>query len=269
MYRKLLTINAILLVLFLLLPFHLLAIESYQTFLKPNRETEVIPAKRDLLMKLHVTEGDQVTKGQLLAEMDSRVLQARLGAAKLAAASEGEIISAKHLVTLRESKLASLEKLEKRGNAKPQELSAARTAVAMAKAQLQVAMEQRRLKSEEKKIIQAQLEETKLYSPFSGVVVQLHRHEGDLVGGSNEPLITLVQLDPLLADFHMPLYQAKKLKEGMKVPLQTDGQEVEATVSFISPVVNAQSNTIMVRMTLPNPKGELVGGNRIVYQQIQ
>lgn len=270
MYRMMSQLLPLLLLTSFLLPLHVQATESFQTFLKPNRENGVVPAKGDILLRLHVTEGDSVTKGQLLAEMDSRVLQARLGAAKQAASSEGEVLSARHLVTLRKSKLTSLEKLEKRGNAKPQEVSAARTSLAMAKAQLQVAMEQKNLRGKEKKVIQAQIEETKLYSPFAGVVVQIHRHEGELVGaGSEEPVVTLVQLDPLLADFHIPLEQAEKLKKGSKVQLQTNGQDAEAIVSFISPVVNAQSNTIMVRMTLPNPQGKLVGGNRVVYQLAQ
>lgn len=270
MYRIMLQLLPLFLLTFFLLPLHVQATEDFQTFLKPNRENGVVPAKRDILLRLLVTEGDNVTKGQLLAEMDSRVLQARLGAAKQAASSEGEVLSARHLVTLRKSKLTSLEKLETRGNAKPQEVSAARTSLAMAKAQLQVAMEQKNLRVEEKKVIQAQIEETKLYSPFAGVVVQVHRHEGELVGGgSEEPVVTLVQLDPLLADFHIPLTEAEKLKKGSKVQLQTNGQDTEAIVSFISPVVNAQSNTIMVRMTLPNPDRKLVGGNRVVYKQVQ
>ena len=253
-----------------MLPLHAKAAETFQTFLKPNRENAVVPARPDILLQLHVTEGDHVTKGQLLAEMDSRVLQAKLGAAQQAADSEGEILSARHLVTLRESKLTSLEKLEKRGNAEPQEVIAAVTSLAMAKAQLQIARDQKALRVEEKKVIEAQIEETKLYSPFAGVVVQVHRHEGELVGGGSEdPVVTLVQLDPLLADFHIPLLQAEKLKKGSQVQLQTGGHEAEAVVSFVSPVVNAQSNTIMVRMTLANPKGELVGGNRIVYTQTQ
>lgn len=244
--------------------------ESYQTFLKPYRIAGVASAQRDLLSRLYVEEGEHVTKGQLLVDMDHRQLKARLDLSTKSASFVGPIDSARALVKMRKIKITALKKLEKRGNAKPQELIAAQTNLEMSQAQLRTTREDKSLRELELKVILAQIEEKKLYSPFDGIVTQVHRYEGELVGGTtSEPILTLVQLDPLLADFHLPPESAKKLKSGMSVQLQSEDNTIKGEVTFISPVINAQSNTMMVRMTLPNPDGRLLGGMRVNYTTSQ
>jgi len=238
----------------------------FETFLEPNKVVDMGASYRDRLTVLHVKEGERVKTGQLLAEFDSRVLRARLALAKTVAGFHGGIDSAEALVTLRKTKLATLKKIELSGNARPQELDMVRTNLAMAEAQLLAAYNMQILKKAELTVILAQLEEKKLRSPLDGVVLKIYKQEAELVGGSGqEPILILVQLDPLLAVFHFTTATMPSIKVGESVKLSVMETEVEAEVVFISPVIEPQSGTVAVRFRLPNPDGTLVSGSRIIF----
>ncbi len=81
-----------------------------------------------------------------------------------------------------------------------------------------------------------------------------------------EPVITLVQLDPLLAVFHLPVQEAQAVKKGDKAVLFMNGKEIPATVDFVSPVIEAQSGTVRVRFQIANPDGLLISGSRVSYE---
>ena len=254
-------------VLLLLLPQQAAADEIFETFLEPNRVVDLMSSQRERLVELRVADGDTVAKDQLLAVFDTRVLQARLDLLKTATTFKGSIDSAKALVALRESKLQALENLSRSGNARPLELDIARTNVAIAEAQFQEAVEEQRFKQMEQQVVLAQIEQKKLFSPIDGVVARVDKLEGDLVGGpGSEPIMTLVQLDPLVAEFHLPPEAAARLGEGQRATLEQAGVPVEAEIVFVAPVIEAQSGTILVRMQIPNPDGALLSGSRIKFK---
>ncbi|MBU0945562.1 MAG: efflux RND transporter periplasmic adaptor subunit [Proteobacteria bacterium] len=255
---------------FLLFPGSGFSGDIFETFLEPNQVVDMGSSYRDRLAVLHVKAGERVQVGQLLAEFDSQVLQSRLDLAKTAAAFHGSIDSAQALVTLRRSKLAALEKLHQSGNARPQELDTVRTNLAMAEAQLLDAYESRKLKEAEQAVIAAQLEEKKLYSPLDGVVLKIYKQEAELVGTSEEEsILTLVQLDPLLAVFHLSSTSLPAIQVGESALLVVAGKQVRAEVDFISPVIEAQSGTVAIRFRLPNQDGLLVSGSRVTYTPSQ
>ena len=78
----------------------------------------------------------------------------------------------------------------------------------------------------------------------------------------------LVQLDPLIADFSVAWYDASKLQLGQTVNVQfTEGnQEVSGTIEFISPLTDAESGTVPVKVRLENADGDLRSGDRCILQ---
>ena len=256
-------------ILALLFPPQVSADEVFETFLEPNRIVDLMSPERERLVELRVAEGDTVEKDQLLVVFDTRVLQARLELLKTATAFKGAIDSAKALVALRGSKLEALENLSRSGNARPLELDIARTNVAIAEAQFQEAVEEQRFKQMEQQVVLAQIEEKKLFCPIDGVVAKIDKFEGDLVGGvGSGPIMALVQLDPLTAEFHLPPGAAAGLEKGNRATLEQAGMPVEAEIVFVAPVIEAQSGTILVRMQIPNPGGALLSGSRIRFKPL-
>lgn len=237
--------------------------ETFDTFLEPYRTAEISSPFRDRLDEVHVKDGQKLAAGDPLADLGTRVLLAQRTLAREAAASHGSVDSARALVKLRTNRLAMLQNLEKSGNAKPQEMLAAQTELDVARAQLQAASEEQQLKKLELTVIEAQLEEKKLRSPFAGVVVKVNRQKAELIGGTDQqPLMTIVQLDPLKAVFHLPQTLTATMAAEKPLTLEVGGASVTGEVEYIAPVINAQSGTVEIRVRIPNPQQRLISGSR-------
>ena len=67
--------------------------------------------------------------------------------------------------------------------------------------------------------------------------------------------------DPLLAVFSVSSKLAREMAPGESVPVRI-GEEtsVEGTIETISPVTEAQSRTVEIKVLLPNPDGQLRAG---------
>jgi len=241
--------------------------EIFDTFLEPYLSIEISSPFRDRLSVIHVRDGDQIQKGQVLAELSTEVLLARKKQAEEAAVFTGAINAARALVTMRKNRLKLVQELDAQGNVRPQELIKARTDLAMARAQLQESEEEKLLRQLDLAVIDAQLEEKKLRSPIDGVVVKVHRQEAELVGGvDSEPLMTIVQLDPLAAVFHLPPGYTRQMTINDTVAVGVDGSPVQGTIEYIAPIIDPQSGTVQIKVTLPNPDGGLISGSRCTLQ---
>jgi len=239
----------------------------YEGFLEPNRKIDLTPPFRGILAKLYVREGDRVRPGMPVAEFDSRVLRAELKAARKVMGFHGKVDSAQALLDLREKHLQSLEALLKSGSARKREVERARTEVAMARAGLLMAREEKQLGRLEYEKILARIEERRIRSPIDGVVVRVYKRRAELVGGTpGDPLLTIVQLDPLKAVFHLPPGDAAGLHAGQAVSLEASGRAapLAGVVEFVSPVIEPDSGTVRVTIRVPNPKGAIQAGTRCV-----
>jgi len=241
--------------------------QSYDAFLEPNRIVDISSPIRGRISMIHVREGDKVVAGQLLAELDTQVLQAQLASAMEAASFHGRVDSARAMVTMRKNRYTMLQKLEKSGNARPQELTRARTDLTVARAELLSAKDGRKLKKLEADIIRARIEENKLRSPVDGIVVKIYKEQAELIGGVDQKgFITVVQPDPLKALFHLPPNVTKNLSVGDEIFTEIDSISVNAVVDFISPVINAQSGTVEVRMVIDNRENQFLSGKRCIFK---
>lgn len=241
--------------------------QSYDAFLEPNRIVDISSPIRGRISRIHVREGDRVVAGQLLAELDTQVLQAQLASAEEAASFHGRIDSARAMVTMRKNRYAMLQELEKTGNARPQEMIRARTDLTVAKAELLSAKDDQKLKKLEADIIRARIEEKKLRSPVDGIVVKIYKEQAEHIGGvDQEGFITVVQPNPLKTLFHLPPRIATNMHVGDDVVVEINSILITALVDFISPVINAQSGTVEVRIVIDNSENHLLSGRRCILK---
>ncbi|MBT8360664.1 MAG: HlyD family efflux transporter periplasmic adaptor subunit, partial [Deltaproteobacteria bacterium] len=186
-----------------------------------------------------------------------------LASAEVAASFRGRIDAARALATMRKNRYAMLQELEKSGNARPEEMKRAETDLAMAQAQLQSALDDKKLKKLEADIIRAQIDEKKLRSPIDGIVVKIHKQQAELIGGNDQQaFMTIVQLDPLKAVFHLPQDVMGGMQAGEQISIDAGNKTVTGKIDFISPVINAQSGTIEVSIIIPNSDKSLTSGSR-------
>lgn len=235
--------------------------ESSDAFLEPNRVVNIASPFRDRISIIHVREGDRVKKGELLVELDFRVLKTKLALAEEVASFHGLIDSARARVSMEKNRFIMLQRLAETGNARPQEMIKAKTDLSMAEARLKSAREERRMKKLEVEIIRVMIEEKKLRSPVDGVVVKVYKQEAELAGGGNQQsLVSIAQLHPLIARFHLVPRQAQQLKKRAIVIVTVDSMQMEGEVDSVSPIVNPQSGTMEVCVTIPNGDNRLFSG---------
>lgn len=235
-------------------------------FTEPYREINIASAESGILVKVDVSDGDQVHQGQLLAQLDQEVFRAALRVAEKHKELRGQLESAAAELRLTTERLGNLEKLLVDHHASQEEVDRAATEKAIAEARLLAATEALQVRELEYERAKAQLERRSVLSPVDGVVKRVHKHVGEFVAPTDPVVMTVVQLDPLLAIFAVPVSEIEQFSSRQQVQIRfgTGRDAVSGIVKSISPVVEAQSGTVELRVEFPNPDGRHRSGNRCV-----
>jgi RND family efflux transporter MFP subunit len=208
--------------------------DELECILEPNSEIEISAAVPGLLSEVLVQRGDRVKKGQVLARLISGPERAAV-----------ELAEAR--VEFGERKAVRNEDLYNKKVISINEKDEMDTEVQISKLQLKQAQEQLKLRE--------------ITSPISGVVVEREKDSGEYV--ETEPLLTVVNLDPLNVEVVAPAERFGTIKKGMHARVTTIGRlsgTYDAKVSLIDQVIDAASGTIRIRLVLPNPNNNIPAG---------
>lgn len=230
-------------------------------FTEPYYDIEVAAAEVGIIDEIAVKEGDQVVVGQLLAQLDTDVLEATLNIARTAMESRGRLDSAIEELALQTEIVDKLEQLLLKQHASFQEVERAAAQKRIADAQLRAVQEEQEVKMLEYERARLQLERRRLTAPINGIVTQIFRDPGEFVSPSSPVILRIVQLDPLLVVFLVPAEVSRGLKVDQPVSVRIERSPVvEGNVEFVSPTADPQSGTARVRVRIPNPQAKLPSG---------
>lgn len=204
------------------------------TVLEALNEADVTPRVNGVIERILVEEGDQVTAGQVLAQLDSeRFLQA---VNQVAAELRGVEQELQRMQTMANRQLASLDSLER--------LQANRDAL------------QARLR-----LAQIDLESATIRAPIDGVISRRYAKIGNLVQlHSAQSLFHIVDLNSLQATLHIPERDISRIRVGHPVVLAFNDMQVDAQVSRISPAVDRVAGTFRVQVDIDNRSQGLRAG---------
>lgn len=215
--------------------------------------------------KINYREGQTVTRGDVLFEIDARGYQAALTRA------EADLASARAHASLARSEASRAQRLASLKAVSAEELEQRRAASAQADAAVQfaqAAVETARL----------ELDFTQVRAPISGRAGRALVTVGNLVSseGSENILTTLVSLDPMHVHFDSDertyLRYAQMVRTGKRPDERNGGVPVNiglvgegghphaGQVDFIDNRVDPDTGTIRARATLSNPDGLLTPG---------
>ncbi len=253
-----------LLVMTVLLPLGADLAVPAEGFTEPCRKVELAPAESGILTALLVHEGDRVTRGQLLATLDTDVLEAGLRIAEANCAARGDLQSAEAELQLRQARHTNLQALLSMDHASQEELQRAEADVALARAALLKAQEQHTLAELERQKVEMLLERRKLYSPLEGAVIKTHREERETVSPATPTVITIAELNPLRVVFTVPTALSERVSAGQTVSLllTESGTPCSGTVEVVAAVTDAASGTVRVKVLIENPSGQYRCGVR-------
>lgn len=107
--------------------------------------------------------------------------------------------------------------------------------------------------------VEVQLQETGVVAPFTGVIGDVPVKVGDYLK-KGDAITTLTENQLLDLSLSVPLERKPQLRLGLPVQLlDAQGQPTaKGELSFISPNVNANSQTVLAKATFPNTNGQLL-----------
>lgn len=226
--------------------------------LTPTREATVRAELGGAVLEVTAEEAQAVTKGALLARIETRTLEdARQSAASSVRSAENQLAVAR-----REAERA--ERLVEAGAVAARELDVARNNVTTAEAS--VADAKSRLASAERT-----LGDTTIRAPFSGIVASRTVHTGDIVTPGSE-MFRIIDPSSMRLEASVPSEDLSGLRVGANVEFTVRGYDRSFTgrIERIAPQADSTTRQVPIYVAIPNVGGKLVAGlfaeGRVVSQ---
>lgn len=164
---------------------------------EPTNMVEISSELSGTLDKINVDFNDSVSKGSVLAELDTTKLEALLAVSKASLDSAiARVAMAEATLEDAKAKFDSARKLEERGVAAHQTFVTQRAAYMRAQAELQSAQADRALAEADLELNQAELEKACICSPIDGVVLDRAVDPGQIVAATlSAPLLFVIAED--------------------------------------------------------------------------
>ena len=202
--------------------------------LLPDEEVDLAFETSGKVVAIYFGEGTRVKKGELLAKINDKPLQAQLlkAQAQLKLTQEREF---------RQRQLLDRDAISRESYD-------------------QVATELQSLEADIM-LIEARIAETELRAPFNGIVGLRMISEG-AYATTQTKIVRLVKISPLKVEFSIPERYAGEVTPGFPISFSLDGiaKVFEAKVYAIDPKVDINTRTIVARALYPNSNEELKPG---------
>jgi RND family efflux transporter MFP subunit len=242
------------------------------------------------LASVKVEEGDRVEKGQIVALIDSSLLEAQLRRAKAdvevaeidLAKTENEVRKAASRleaarIAMEKSKgiFERFQKLSDLGVSSEVEMDRAEIAYENSVAAYEVSNEdyralqtksnQGRIESEarllkaraEFEMIRLRLEKCTIRAPIAGIVASRKKWSGENIDPRDPVILTIMDVEEVFAEVDVSERNLGAVKAGQKSTVRADAypeMEFAGVVHSLSPTVDFNSRTVKVRIRVPNEK---------------
>jgi RND family efflux transporter MFP subunit len=214
-----------------------------------------------VLEEVLVKRGESVKKGQVLARLKSGVEESGVVLAKARAESITEIKVNTEKYELSKRSLKRVEELYQKKLISPNEHDEAFTSVVVGELEVLMAKENHHVAQLELERAKEILKLRSIVSPIDGIVVERYKSPGEFV--EDQPLLKLVQVNPLNVEVIAPLQWMGAIRKGMVIqvyPEKPIGGSYKAKVVIVDPVVDSASGTFGVRLELPNDNHKIPAG---------
>src|SRR2546422_160102 len=221
---------------------------------EPIRSVDVTPQVNGTILHVNFGEGDEVAAGQILFEIDPRPYRAALQQAEGAllrdlTQAESAAREAARYKTLAATNTVTQEDYE----AKQSTADAAAAAV--------------RSDSATALIARLNLEYATVRAPIGGRTGRLLLHEGNLVRAGSDPLVSIVQMRPILVRFPVPAISLPAIRQragqelkAIAMPARDSASTVQGVLSFVDNQVDTSTGTVLLKARFQNRDGNLWPG---------
>lgn len=228
---------------------------------KPEMYVELSSPVTGTVEALLVDKGDHVTKGQAVAQLEASVELAKFNQAKADAETNSDLRNQKVKLEYATRNRTRYRSLFTTNVISQIEKDKVETEVVLAGIELRKAEERKKSASLALELAKAQLDVKTVKSPIDGIVIDRYAMPGESV--SDRAIMKLAQVNPLRVELIAPTEYFGLIQTGMEVDIRPElpaKKVVKATVTKVDQLIDPASGSFTVRMMLPNPDDELVGG---------
>jgi len=239
---------------------------EFDCMIEARQTVEIRSSVEAVIESVRVKRGSLVSKGQVIATLESGPERAAFNLAEERARNQGEINLSEARIDLAAKKLKRVEELHRQNFVSANARDEAQAEFRLASEELTRARENQRLAALEAQRAKEVLAMRTIRSPVSGVVVEVMRKPGEFGAISfKDPIMKLAEIDPLHVEVVLPVSQYGQVKQGQKASVMPEapvGGRYDTTVKLLDKVVDAASGTFGVRLELRNEKLGIPAGVR-------
>ncbi|MFN2436288.1 MAG: efflux RND transporter periplasmic adaptor subunit, partial [Desulfotignum sp.] len=237
------------------------SLESYAEFM-------VAPKVSGRVEYLAVAMGDPVIRKQEVARLDNdEYIQAVAQAEADLAVADADLTGAENALEIARRELSRMETLKKRGVSSVSQVDAARAEWLAAEARVEMARARVLKARAQLETARIRLGYTTVFADWTGgsdtrFMAEKFVTEGDTVS-ANTPLVSIVELDPLLAVVFVTEKDYGRLGIGQQADLSTDAfpdRTFSGRIVRISPAFKTQTRQARVEIQVANPSLDLKPG---------
>lgn len=236
--------------------------QDYHCVIEPYEMADIGSQAEGILAEVLVERGDRVKRGDILARLHSEVEEKSVQLARLRAENDAKMKSSRQRSDYFKAQGARSEKLFEEGSLSSAAAEKARTERQIANYELEAAIIESKMSDAELARAQALLEQKLVRSPFDGVVVDRMLSPGAYTY-EQAPVFRVAQVDPLNVEVYAPMELFPFLSRGMTGEVSLGAPfnaTYEAEIAVIDQIFDAASSTFGVRLSLPNPDGNIPAG---------
>lgn len=200
----------------------------------PNESVDLRSEISGLVTRIAFKEGQYVTKGTPLLYLNDDELQAQY------------------------QRLQYTQKLFETQENRQKQLLARE---AISQEEYDIALNQFNTALSDIKLVEAQLSKTVVRAPFNGILGLRMVSEGSVIG-SNDVIVSVVNIDPIKIEFSIPERYANQVTVGSPVYFTNEAstEEVEGQVYAFEPQIDLATRTLKLRAQSPNKNGRFLPG---------
>lgn len=233
---------------------------------QPHRYVDIGAQVSGQLKKLHVSLGDPVKKGQLLAEIDAAVQLARVGASVAQLnAQQAQLEEAKAQLKLARLQFDRQKNLREANANSEDDYQIAEAAVAGANAQVKALQALIKQTESSLKEDEATLSYTRIYSPMDGLVATLEVREGATLNANQTAplLMRIADFSTVTIETEVSEADVPRLSIGMPLyfsPIGDTQQRWSSQLRQILPTPQVLNNVVLYTalFDVENPNGRLM-----------
>ncbi|MBC6906504.1 efflux RND transporter periplasmic adaptor subunit [Saccharophagus sp. K07] len=227
----------------------------------PHRVTELSSPVMGLIEEVLVDKSDRVSRGQVVARLESSVEKAAVDLARVRATLDSEIEEGKINREFDSKRKQRMDSLYKQKNISEDMLDEFLREEKIAQVRLRQAEDLKKVRQYELVGMEARLAQKIIRAPFDGYVLERMKNPGEFV--EEQAILRIAQLDPLNVEAIFPIELFGQIKIGMtaKIVMEAFPSKMQtAKVVLIDTVGNAASGTFGVRLEMPNPDNAIPAG---------